>query len=476
MSLAARVAHNTIMQLIGKIASTILGLAAISVITRYLGQEGFGQYTIILTFLSFFGVIIDFGLTLVTTQMISQSGADQTKIINNLFTIRLISAIIFLGLAPIAIIFFPYAEIVKTGAILASLSFLFIALNQIFIGLFQKELRMDKAAWSEFYSRLVLLLGVIIVAYYKLGLLGVMAVTSVSSAINFLFNLSFARPWVKIKLAFDKDIWFQIVDKSWPLAITIFFNLIYLKADTLILSLIKTPAEVGIYGAAYKVIDILISIPFMFAGLVLPILSLKWAEKNTEGFKDVFQKSFDVMVIMAVPMFFGTQFISLQTMTLVAGQEFASSAGALRILIGAAGIIFLGTIFSHAVIAINQQKKLIIGYVFTSLTALIGYLIFIPVYSYYGAAWMTIYSEAVIALFTAYLFWKKARIMPKFDVFFKSLAASLMMSLVLYGLSYFNSNLFLRLAVGAATYFACLYLLKGMLFISFKEIFNLKNK
>lgn len=474
MSLATRVARNTIIQLIGKVVSTILGLVAISVITRYLGQEGFGQYTIILTFLSFFGIVIDFGLTLVTTQMISQPGADQAKIINNLFTVRFISAVIFLGLAPMAIIFFPYAEIVKTGAILASLAFLFIALNQIFIGLFQKELRMDKAAWSEVYSRLALLLGAMMVVYYDFGLLGVMAVTAASSAINFLFNLLFARQWVKIKLAFDKDVWLQIADKSWPLAITIFFNLIYLKADTLILSLVKTSAEVGIYGAAYKVIDILISIPFMFAGLVLPSMSLKWAEKNMEGFKNIFQKSFDVMAIMAVPMFFGTQFIASQTMTLVAGQEFASSAGALRILIGAAGIIFLGTIFSHAVIAINQQKKLIVGYIFTSLTALIGYLLFIPAYSYYGAAWMTIYSEAVIALFTVYLFWKKARITPKFDVFLKSLAASLVMSLVLYGLAYFSGNLFLHLAAGAVTYFACLYLLKATSFVSFKEIFNIK--
>ena len=107
MHLATKVFYNTVVQIISKIIATILGLVAIAVITRYLGKFGFGQYTTIITFLSFFGIIADLGLTLVTTQMISQSGVDEnlrpgktSKILNNLFSLRLVSASLFLELAP----------------------------------------------------------------------------------------------------------------------------------------------------------------------------------------------------------------------------------------------------------------------------------------------------------------------------------------------------------------------------------------
>ena len=85
MKLSAQVAYNTMIQIIGKVISTILGLVAIAIMARYLRETGFGQYTTIITFLSFFGIMADFGLTLITSQMMSQPQANQEKLLNNLF-------------------------------------------------------------------------------------------------------------------------------------------------------------------------------------------------------------------------------------------------------------------------------------------------------------------------------------------------------------------------------------------------------
>ena len=86
MSLAKKIVHNTIIQIIGKLIATVLGLFSLALITRYLGQVGFGQYTTIYTFLTFFAVIADLGLTLITVQMISGEKESENKILNNLFS------------------------------------------------------------------------------------------------------------------------------------------------------------------------------------------------------------------------------------------------------------------------------------------------------------------------------------------------------------------------------------------------------
>ncbi|MEK7097741.1 MAG: flippase [Patescibacteria group bacterium] len=476
MSLTVKVAHNTLVQITSKISTSLIGIAVIAVITRYLGQNGFGQYTTILTFLSFFGIIADLGLTLVTTQMISQPDIDKNKILSNLFGLRLVTATIFLGLAPLVVFFFPYEMIIKLGVAVTTLSFYFISLNQIFIGLFQKELRMDKAVISEVISKAFLLAGTVIAVKLNYGLLGIMLALTISAAVNFALNFIFSFSFAKIRVRFDREVWADIAKRSWPLALTIFFNLLYLKTDTLILSLIKSQAEVGIYGAAYRVIDLLITIPFMFAGLILPIMTAAWAKNNTEDFKNILQKSFDVIIIIALPMLVGTQFVAAKTMVLVAGNDFALSGIILKILILAAGIVFIGTIFSHAIIAINRQKSLIWPYFFTSVTSLAGYFIFIPAYSYYGAAWVTIYSEATIALFTAYLLWKYAKILPNFKIFSKALVSSLLMAAALYAVSLANDNLVALIAAGTLSYSLSLYLLRGLNFISLKELLSLPKK
>jgi O-antigen/teichoic acid export membrane protein len=69
MGLAKKVAHNTLVQIIGKLISTGLGLFSLALITRSIGTAGFGEYTTIYTFLTFFAVIADLGLTLITVQM-----------------------------------------------------------------------------------------------------------------------------------------------------------------------------------------------------------------------------------------------------------------------------------------------------------------------------------------------------------------------------------------------------------------------
>jgi O-antigen/teichoic acid export membrane protein len=416
----------------------------------------------------------------VTVQLISRPGVDENKILGNLFALRLLSAILFLGLAPLTVLLFPYNAAIKLGVAITALSFLFIALNQILVGLFQKNLRMDKVALAEVISRLVLVSGTILAVKLNFGLVGILIVTVLANAVSFLLHYIFSLSFARLRLQFDFAYWLKIMARAWPLAITIVLNLIYLKTDILLLSILKRPselglmAEVGIYGAAYKVIDVLITLPFMLAGVILPLLTIRWATKDKNGFNKVVQKSFDVMVILAIPLAIGAQPIATQIMTLVAGKNFALAGPILQILILAAAAVYFGSIFAHAIIAMDKQKKIISAYLFTALTSLIGYFIFIPRFSYFGAAWVTIYSEVAIATASIYLVWKYARFLPNLKIFFKALAASIIMILIIYLLKIFNiQNLFLVITIAIMVYFLALFSFRGF---TKQDIADLLNK
>src|SRR3989338_2339444 len=99
MSLVSQIVKNTFYQVFGKVIGAAIGLVVVGLMTRYLGQEGFGNYTTVVAFLQFFGVLADFGLQMTVTKMISRPGADEKKIIANAFTLRFFSAATILGLA-----------------------------------------------------------------------------------------------------------------------------------------------------------------------------------------------------------------------------------------------------------------------------------------------------------------------------------------------------------------------------------------
>ncbi|HEX9664706.1 MAG TPA: flippase [Patescibacteria group bacterium] len=460
MSLTRQIAQNTIIQYGGKVVGTVLALVTIGLMTRYLGQEGFGQYTIIMAFLQMFGILVDLGLTLTTVQMISEPGVDIDKRLSNIFTLRFFSAIIFLGLAPLTVLLFPYPTIVKVGVAITTLSFFFNALNQIMIGVFQKNLKMDRVAIAEIVNRIVLLAGVWLVVYLNYGLLAIMGAIILSNAVQFVLHYIFALKFVKISFRFDWPVWKKIWQTTWPIAISIVFNLIYLKADTIILSVYQSQAVVGLYGASYKVIDVLIVLPIIFTGLVLPFLTKTWAEKNLDNFKSICQKAFDGVSLLAIPLVVGTLLTARPVMTLIAGRDFVLSGLILQILIFAAFIIYIGALFGHGVIAIGRQKTVIPAYALSAGLSLIGYFIFIPKYSYIGAAGVTIFSEAFVTIYIMIVFYQATKFFPSLGIWLKAILASILMGLVLYFLA--GLNIILLIALAVIVYFAALYLFRGI--------------
>ena len=146
---------------------------------------------------------------------------------------------------------------------------------------------------------------------------------------------------------------------------------------------------------------------------------------------------------------------------MVAGNNFAAAGGILKILILAVGFIFIGCLLAHAVIALDKQKKVIGAYLFTALTALAGYLIFIPSYSYYGAALVTVYSELAIAVFSLYIVMRYSQFKLNLNILFKSILASGVMAFFTY-LSLNRLNLLLIIPLACLIYFVCLYLFKGI--------------
>ncbi len=476
-SFSQKVAKNIAFQGLGRVLSLILGLMVVMMMTRYLGPTGFGYYTTITAFLHFFGIIASFGLYLVLLKMLGEFSenertgqAEVGKIVSNFFTFRLVSTIFFFSLAPLVSIFFPYHSVVKIGIVLTSLAFIFSELNQILVAFYQKILRTDKVMIAEICGRLGLLVLVFLFIKLNFGFYSILVAVVLGSALNFLVLFLTSKKFVSIKLAFDFGLWQKIFFQAWPIAFSLIFNLVYFKMDTILLSLYWPVQEVGIYGATYRVLEILIMFPPMFIGLILPQMARAWAEKNLKRFEVIFQKSFDFLLMIALPLIFGTLVLANKIMVFVAGSEFIASGQVLRIIILATSVLFVAELFKQTIVVIEKQRQIIWFYLATAIISLVGYFIFIPRYSYFGAAWVTVLVEMLMFCFPLILIWRATRVYLNLKFFWKSLLASLVMFLVL--LIFRSWNLFILIGLSIVVYFAILYLTRGISKALIKNLIN----
>ncbi|HIP50401.1 MAG TPA: hypothetical protein EYG99_03040, partial [Candidatus Pacebacteria bacterium] len=271
--IAQKITYNIIVNGVAKVFSIALALFGIGILSRYLGTDGFGKYTIMLTFFAFFSAIGDFGLYSIATREISRDGADEHWILSRIFTLRLIISTAIFSLATIFVWFLPYAHDVKVGILIAAGAFIFSSSYGLLNGLFQKHLAMDRVALVELSGKAVQITILFIIVQLKLSFVVVAFALFATMFWNFFFIFIFSRKFTKITLYTDKTYWKSFIKESTPMGISAFVTFLYFKIDTILLSFFTTSSDVGIYGAAYKIIETLIFFPAMVIGLIFPLFS-----------------------------------------------------------------------------------------------------------------------------------------------------------------------------------------------------------
>ncbi len=435
MSLGRRIFYNTIAQTLGKAGAIVIGLVTIAFLSRYLQESGFGQYATVIAFLGFFVVLADLGLYLYVVREISKPETNHPKILSNALGLRLVASLVALVIGAIIALLFPYDPLVKKTMFVGIGAFLFASLNQSLIGVFQKHLVQHLVVFSETVGRAVNLLLVYLFIRASLSLPFFVLALLLANAVIFSLTLKFARRYEYFGIAFDLEFWKKILAATWPLIFSVVLNLLYFKADTIILSIFHPQAVVGIYSLPYKILEGLLAFPAMFVGLIMPLLSSS-AFVDWKKFQYYLQRAFDALALMATLVVVVTLFFAHEIVDLLRGEQpYLDSPALLQILILPAATIFLGTLFGYAVVAVNQQKAMIKGYLLGAIVGLILYFAFIPQFGYWGAAWGTVVTEIVVASFAYFLVKKSVGRGLSWQILGRTVPAVLLMILFFYFVS-----------------------------------------
>lgn len=470
MSLTRKVALSTIIQVVGKVIVTAISLVTIGYLTRYLGVEGYGNYTTIFAYVSFWAVLADFGFFWVLVRELSKPEADKNRIFNNVITLKIIFGIIVFALSiGVGFLIPQYSWPLKIGIALIAASWFWMSLNATYIGLFQSQLVMYKAVISEIVGRIIIFAGVFWLISSQSSFQAILAVYIAGNFVNFLLNYLWGSKLIRLKFAFDWAFWKIILADSLPLALLSIIGVIHFKIDTVILSLMKGPMDVGIYGVPFKILEIATVIPAIFIGNVFPILTRYYHAKD-ERLSQSIQKSFDFLVIIAIPIMVWLMALATPIINLIAGREYITASTVsfgglpitapiiLVILAFYVAVSFLLYIFSNILTVVNRQNKQIWPMVIITIINILLNIIFVPRYSYLASAVIACVTVVMMFIWWFILSHRYLDFRLNYRVAPKAIIAGLAMALTLYFLAHWN--VILVSIAGMAVYFAIGYWLK----------------
>lgn len=399
-----RIGYNTFIQISGKTVSTLLSFISVALLTRYLGQEGFGNFSLVFVYLSFFGIIADFGLQLTMVRELAKKNKLPKEIYGTYFWLKVFLVIFSTLLAIFSLLFFPYSKFLKIGIVIASFGTAVGIMNNYGTVIFQANLRLDLVTLMDILTKVVTVGFIVLFVTLGRGLYSILNTILIGNLAGTVMIIFFLKKFTAFTFPFDFALAKKIISKSLPVGLISALAIFYFKIDTLILSVFRGAGEVGIYSLAYKILENLLVLWGFYMATAYPLLSNLLAKERMKDFSSLWRKSAFLAVLSAFFIIISGYFLAPLIIGILGGAEFKESITALRILLFGLPLFFLNNLFYHTFL-VKEKVRLILLAIFSSLLLnLVLNLIFIPMWGYRAAAFNTIITEGCLLSFYFLLF------------------------------------------------------------------------
>jgi O-antigen/teichoic acid export membrane protein len=393
MTVPQRVLANTFVQMAGKAVSALAALAVVRLAAGYLGLEGFGELAIVLAFVPILLVVSDLGVTTVLARELAKDADAADRLGGTLLAVRLAGSsavfLVFLAVLP----FLPYTREAKLALAVAAAGAVFTSVGAFATPFFQVNLRLEYVAALDALTGLLTVALVGAAVALDLGFYGVVGAFPAVALVGCGASLALSRRFWRLNV---RAAWAEarpLVGGALPVGLVAVLGLLHFKVDAIMLSVLKPPAELGIYTVAFRFVEQALVVPALFMAAAFPILTRAVHGTRADA-EAVIGRSFRFLVLLGVPLAVATFALARPLVLLVGGRELEAAAEPLRILAPAVVFAFANVVFAGVLLALDRRREL----VFASLAglalnvALNAY--FIPAYGYNGAAATTVVSEA----------------------------------------------------------------------------------
>lgn len=400
MSTANSVVKNFGLLAVAQIISMISGIFLVIFIARYLGDVEYGKMSFALSFTSILVIFADCGLNVMSIREISKNKTQIEKYVYNTLYIKIVLALFTFICIYFIICLLDYPKSTVIIVLLFGISTILNTFSQYFRSIFKSFEKMKYEAILNVIYSLIRVVFSIIMLYFGFGLTSIAYVYIITELINILASFSvvinkFVSTTSNLDLVFCK----YLLKEAIPFSMTIFVGMIYLKIDTVMLSVIKGDAVVGWYNAACTLIYALLFIPDIYVQSIFPLMSKSYASSENI-LKLTVEKSSKYLFIISLALTLIIFVLADNIIITIYGNQFSNSVIVLKILSMYLPLRFINNITGYTLASINKEPYHALGGLVGAIVNIILNLFLIPKYSFVGAAVATIITD--VALFYVY--------------------------------------------------------------------------
>jgi O-antigen/teichoic acid export membrane protein len=426
------IAKNMTVIVLSEMIGFGLHLAVIVLVARYLGTEGFGQYSFILAFVWVFQLIADSGLSNIMVRDISikkETLAHQLGVTKSLIWILSLFVFALIALTANAL---SLETTVRHAIYIMGLAVIATVHAVGYSSIFRAMEEMEYSAVGFVMHKVLLLALTIIAVKAQLGMIAIITANLICNLILWFFYYVIVRiKYHKPRMIIDLPAWRYFILEAIPIGMASILRRVSLQVDILILTAIATTVSVGLFSAPYKIIQSMTLVPQTLTIALFPHFS-RLAKRSYRELFEAYEKNLKLLYLLSIPVVVVLAILARDVIHLIFGPKFTDAGIALQILSVSIIFLFQTSQFVYLFSALGKQRLFTVcSFAAFGVNIVLDFLL-IPEFDFLGACMGTLAAE--VSLFGIGVYFIKAtdKNISFLRASWKSVVSGLLMAMVLY--------------------------------------------
>jgi O-antigen/teichoic acid export membrane protein len=432
-TLVGRLATNSIAQVAGTLLASAISFFTFVAVARTLGPAAYGDLAAALVYLFIPGILADVGLTATVVRRISADPDATESALGASLPLRALVAVALTALFVGASFVFPFDHRVRVAILIASVGTIATLFTGGLVPVFQARLAMHWPVVATVSGRIAALGLTYAAIAAGLGFKSLVWASVIGQVVSFLVLTALVLVVMRVALRprIDLPYWRALLRGGIVLGAALAVGQLYFRVDTVLLALLRSSREVGLYGASYKFLELAVVGPYAIVTSLFPTMS-RFLKTQPSRIRPLAQRAFDVGLAVSVPATVLGIAFARDIIAFTAGDKYVPGAAALELLAPYIVLTFLLTPALALLLALGANRVLLL--VHLGLLAFnVGLnLALIPLYGFKAAAVTSLISELADLLLMSVFAYRRFGFLPSLrEVPTVALAAAAMVAAVL---------------------------------------------
>jgi O-antigen/teichoic acid export membrane protein len=382
----------------GFLASTLLALLGVALVTRHLGVADFGRFQTVISLITIVGSLTDAGMAALGVREYAQrTQEDRDRLMRTLLGLRIALTLTGAAIAAAIAVAIGYDWDLVLGTALAGLGLALVVVQTTLAIPLMSDLRNVALTLVDLLRQALTVGGYVLLVVLGAGVVAFLGATIPAGIVVVVVAGLLVRGQIPLRPSLEPREWGRLLRAAVAFTLATAVGTIYIYTAQVLTAAVTDAHDTGLFSASFRVYIVLGGVSGLLITVAFPLLS-RAARDDHERLAYAIQRLLDTTAILGLGMGLGILVGAPAIIEVMAGSGFAGAVPVLRIQAATLVVTSMLAPIGFALLSLHVHRGILVANLLALLVTLTGVATLAAAFGPEGAALATVMGESTLAV------------------------------------------------------------------------------